>query len=560
MKYTSLPSKKRKFTTILAGAFALTLTACSQQADTSKTKASAAVDEAAKKPVAAQPVKKEATGKRLVLAIKGEPSQGFDPIKGWGRYGNPLFQSTLLKRNKNLELVGDLATKWELSDDGTVWTITIRDDAKFADGKPLTAEDVAFTFETGKQSAGVLDLTDLESAKALDATTVEIKLKQPRVTFMHIFSTLGIVPKHTYKDGYGEAPMGSGPFKFVNWSKGQQLVIEPNPHYYGKKPEFERITMLYTAEDATAAAASAKQVHVAVVTPSVAGNVPAHMERVVVDSVDNRGIMFPMLPATGEKTADGLDIGNNVTSDIAIRKAINIAIDRKQLAKGVLGGYGTPAWGVADNLPWDNAEQRLSDSDVEAAKALLDEAGWVEQDGKRSKNGTEARFTLVYPSSDNVRQALAVAVADMIQPLGITVEVAGKSWDEIKQREKHRNAILFGWGSHNPLEIYNLYHEKQAGIESYNAGFYKNSTVSAHLDKAQTALSFEESIPHWKNAQWDGETGLGMKGDAPWAWLVNLDHLYFVDKCLEIGPRQIEPHGHGYPITWNIQDWKWTCQ
>ena len=50
-----------------------------------------------------------------------------------------------------------------------------------------------------------------------------------------------------------------------------------------------------------------------------------------------------------------------------------------------------------------------------------------------------------------------------------------------------------------------------------------------------------------------------MKGDAAWAWLVNLDHLYFVNKCLDIGPRQIEPHGHGYPLTWNMQDWKWTC-
>ena len=50
-------------------------------------------------------------------------------------------------------------------------------------------------------------------------------------------------------------------------------------------------------------------------------------------------------------------------------------------------------------------------------------------------------------------------------------------------------------------------------------------------------------------------TDFGMKGDAAWAWLVNLDHLYFVNKCLDIGPRQIEPHGHGYPLTWNMQDW-----
>ena len=84
--------------------------------------------------------------KRLVLAVKGEPEQGFDPIKGWGEYGHPLFQSTLIKHDANLKLVGDLATKWELSSDQRTWTITLRDGVKFADGKPLTAEDVAFTF------------------------------------------------------------------------------------------------------------------------------------------------------------------------------------------------------------------------------------------------------------------------------------------------------------------------------------------------------------------------------------------------------------------------------
>ena len=114
-------------------------------------------------------------------------------------------------------------------------------------------------------------------------------------------STLGIVPKHAYKEGYADNPMGSGPFKFVKWDKGQQLVIEPNPHYYGKHPEFERITMLYTAEDATAAAANAKQVQIAVVTPAVAKQVPADMQLVIAKSVDNRGLMFPMQPA-GKKT------------------------------------------------------------------------------------------------------------------------------------------------------------------------------------------------------------------------------------------------------------------
>lgn len=104
-----------------------------------------------------------------------------------------------------------------------------------------------------------------------------------------------------------------------------------------------------------------------------------------------------MQPA-GKKTPEGKPIGNDVTADLAIRKAINIGIDRKKLSDGVLGGYGTPAWGGVDNRPGDNPEQRLPDGDLAAAKAPLDKAGWVEKDGKRSKGGRQARFTLLHPA------------------------------------------------------------------------------------------------------------------------------------------------------------------
>ena len=533
----------------LAAALVLALGACSQQTPPQKADASAPASAVAEQ---------NADGRRLVLAVKGEPEQGFDPIKSWGEYGNPLFQSTLLKRNEKLDLEGDLATQWELSKDRKTWTITIRDGVKFADGQPLTAEDVAFTYETARGAASTVDLTNLASAKATNTNTIEITLNQPQVTFTHILSTLGIVPKHAYKEGYADTPIGSGPFKFVSWTKGQQMIVEPNPHYYGNRPQFDRITFLFTQDDATVAAANANQVHVASVPPAVSKNVPPQMVSVSVKTVDNRGIMFPAVP-TGKKTSDGLDLGNDITADPAIRKAINIAISRKQLVNGVLGGHGTPAWGVADELPWDNLEQRVPDDNIEGAKKLLQQAGWkINASGVLEKNGKEARIPLLYFSNDSTRQALALAVADMVKPLGIVFEVSGKTREEVK-RLKHASAVLYGWGNHSPLEMYNLYAGSKAGKGSYNAGFYNNPKVNAYLDAAEQSASFEDSLPLWKKAMWDGTTGFGMKGDAAWAWLVNLDHLYFVNKCLDIGPRQIEPHGHGYPITWNIQDWKWTC-
>ncbi len=100
----------------------------------------------------------------LTLAIGGERSEGYDPTTGWGRYGSPLFQSTLLTRDNDLRIVPDLAESYQVSDDGLVWTVKIRRDAKFSDGHPLTAADVVYTFNTAAGSASVVDLTQLEAA------------------------------------------------------------------------------------------------------------------------------------------------------------------------------------------------------------------------------------------------------------------------------------------------------------------------------------------------------------------------------------------------------------
>ena len=494
---------------------------------------------------------------KLVLALKGEPDDGFNPVLGWGRYGHPLFQSTLLARDNDLNIINDLATEARLDEQRICWYISIRRDAVFSDGKPLTAKDVAFTFNTAAKSGGKADLSNLEEAVATGDYTLEIRLKRPDSTFINRLITLGIVPEHAYGDGYGRNPLGSGPFVMKNWVEGEQLIAAANPLYYGKKPYFKRLVFLYAKEDTMLAAAKAGKVDMVVVPAHLGKQKIKNMTVRAVKSVDNRGMMFPMVKDEGKTSPSGAPIGNNVTSDPAVRKAVNMAVNRKALVEGVLEGYGRPAFFVCDNLPWDNADNRLSDNNKAGAQDLLKNAGWTDtdNDGVLEKNGVEARFTLVDPSDRAVRQGLALAVADMLSPVGIKVDVLGKSWDDIKKR-MHSDVILFGWGSHDPMEIYHLYHSSLAGQGWFNAGYYKNSTVDDYLDKAVNARDFETSLTFWKKAQWDGKTGCGPKGDAPWAWLVNLDHIYFVKDDLDIGQSRIEPHGHGWPITANITEWK----
>ncbi|WP_203247800.1 ABC transporter substrate-binding protein [Sporosarcina beigongshangi] len=494
----------------------------------------------------------------LVLAFGSEPETGFDPITGWGRYGSPLFQSTLLKRDNQLAIVNDLAEDYEVTQNGTVWTVTLRNDVQFSDGEPLTAKDVQFTFEKAADSGSVVDLHVLEKVEALNDTTVEFTLKEAQSTFINTLVATGIVPQHAYSEEYAENPIGSGPYELVQWDKGQQMIVKANPSYYSKKPFFQKITFVFLNEDAAFAAAQAGTVDLAAIPAAFTNKKVPGMELETVKTVDNRGIVFPFVKS-GEFTNDGFPIGNNVTADAAIRHAIDIAVDRQALIDGVLEGYGTPAYTSVDGLPWWNPDTVIEDADMDGARKLLEEAGWKDSDGDGvlEKGSLKAEFNLYYPASDTTRQSLAISVADMIKPLGINIKVEGASWDIIGQK-MYSEAVLMGWGSHDPHELYNIYSSDNAGVEYNNTGYYKNDTVDAYFKKALRANSEEEAIEFWKKAQWDGKTGLSGKGDAAWSWLVNIDHLYLVKEGLDIGEQRIHVHGHGWPATDNIVDWKWS--
>lgn len=497
----------------------------------------------------------------IVLAIGGESEEGYDPTLGWGRYGSPLFQSTLLKRDENLNIVNDLAESYTVSDDTLVWTIKIRQDALFSNGEPLTAADVAYTFTKAGESGGLTDVTVLQEAIATDDYTVELRLKQPQSTFINRLITLGIVPQHAHGADYAQHPIGSGPYTLVQWTPGEQLIVEANPTYYGEQPQIKRLVFLFLEEDGAFAAAKAGQVQVVAVPQALAVQQVAGMKLYDVNSVDNRGLLFPFVPDSGEKTADGDTIGNDVTADRAIRQAINFVLDRQALVDGILEGYGSPAYGPVSYLPWEQPEAAISDANLAEAQKLLSDGGWADGDGDGivEKDGIKAEFTIIYPASDSTRQALGLAAADMIKTAGIQANVEGKSWEEI-ETQMHSNVIVFGWGSHDQTEIYNLYHSSMRGVDYYNTGYYANPAIDNYLDLAMGAASEEEALAFWKNAQWDlQQEGFTTKGDAAWAWMVNLDHTYFVSECLDIGTPQVEPHGHGWPITANIAQWQWTC-
>ncbi|KKG14585.1 nickel ABC transporter substrate-binding protein [Methanosarcina mazei] len=496
----------------------------------------------------------------LVVAVGthgGEPEAGFDPITGWGNSREPLVQSTLFKRDSKANLINDLATDYTVSNDRLKWTVKIRSDVKFHDGMPLTAKDVAFTFNTAANAGGSIDLSVLEKATAVDDYTVEFKLNDPQSTFINKLVALGIVPEHAYNaETYGSSPIGSGPYKFVQWDKGQQVIFEANQDYYGQEPYFKKLTMLFMGSDSAFAAAKAGQVNLAEIPASYANQEVDGMKIISLDSIDARGISFPMNPNTGEKTENGYVIGNDVTSDPAIRKALNIGIDRQALVDGALNGQGEEEFTGVDKLPWGNKEAIFEDGDIEGAKKILSEGGWTDTDGDGivEKNELKAEFTLLYPANAQERQALAVSVSEEAKKLGINIKVEGKSWDEIYSL-CYSTPNVWGYGSLDPTDIYLRYYSKSYDPSTQNnVIMYNNSAVDSYLRTAITSPDQETANKNWQLAAWDGTTGFSAKGDASWMWMATINYVYIMDEDLDIGAPKIQPHGAD--IFGSILEWK----
>ncbi len=494
----------------------------------------------------------------VAMGPTSEPEAGFDPAFGWGageHVHEPLIQSTLTVTNTDLTIGYDLATDVSVSEDGLTWTVTIRNDAVFTDGEALTASDVAFTYNTVKESSSVNDFTMLEYAEALDDSTVVFHMTRAFSIWPYTMAVVGIVPEHAYDSAsYGANPIGSGRYMLKQWDRGQQVILEENPNYYGEAPKMQRVTILFMEEDAAFLAAQAGQVDVAYTSATYSNESVKGYSLAAYDSVDNRGFNLPAVPA-GQTNENGVAIGNDFTSDVLVRRALNIGVDRQEMIDNVLNGYGTPAYSVCDQMPWYNPSSQV-EYDPEAAGALLDEAGWLMgPDGVREKDGVKAELSLLYSNGDSVRQALAADFANQMEALGISCKIEGVGWDTAYDRALS-TPLLWGWGAHSPMELYNIYHTiADTGTALYSP--YSNKSVDQYMDEALACSDLEKSYQLWQQAQWDGTTGVVQQGDIPWVWLVNIDHLYWVRDGLQVAEQKIHPHGHGWSIVNNVDQWTW---
>ena len=492
----------------------------------------------------------------LIVAIGEEPETGFDSTTGSHGSITKVFFSTLFKRDKQLGWTNDLATGYQVSEDKLTWTITLRNDALFTDGTKVTAEDVAYTYQTAKDSGSDIDLTMIDRIKAVDDTTVAFRLTRPYSPFIERLAYLGIVPKHAHDENFKDHPIGSGPYEFVEWDKGQQVIATANENYYGDIPKIKKLTLVFLNTDTAFEAVKNGTIDVAVINGTLAGQEVEGAQIVDIASIECYGICFPVIPNEGKLAEDGAEMGNNVTSDLAIRKALNTAVDREKIVAGVLNGYGSVSTTGLEKMPWLNEDAVLDPSeygDEEAAKKILADGGWedVDHDGIVEKDGQKAEFKLLY--TDGVyRQEMALEFVNVANSIGIKVDLEKTTWDTILP-DIHKEAVFYGFGSGDPSELYNLYYGGCAGgpVAWDNSGCYNNAAVNDCIDQALNSTDEAEAISYWKELQ----KYTSAKGDAPYCWLANANHVYLIADGLSFGKPVVQPHGGR--IFDNITEWSW---
>lgn len=480
-------------------------------------------------------------------------SGGYDPIAGYGQWGPDVFHSTILKNNENNQQENDLATKYIISDDNLSYEFQLRRDAKFSDGEKLTANDVKFTFDKARESGSTVDLTMLESVTVKDDYTVVFKLKKPWSIFMDTLTAVGIVPAHAYKAGYANKPLGSGPWKVAEFQKEQQLILVPNEYYYGTKPKLKKVTILKLDEEAALAAAKSGKIDIVYVNSDFAKTEVKGMHIEAIDTVSGFAINLPTIPESiNEK---GQIVGNNVTSDVAIRKALTIGIDRQAIVKNALNGFAKPAYNLSSALPWASKFD-TSDNRIDEAKSVLEQAGWRDTDGDGivEKNGLKAELIMTGRANDLQRYNTVVAVAQEAKKLGINIIVKAAPWSEA--RVARNIPTCWDLGYFNPLVIYQNFYSKNIGVSIIgNSASYTNPKVDEYIEKALAASSVSIANDFWKKSQWDGE--IGTKADYPYLWLAHPQNTYFIKDGLNIGKQKINVRGQGMSIIYNMNEWQW---
>ncbi len=443
-----------------------------------------------------------ASGGAYTEAMAGSP-QALTPLLA--AFNDPdrdltsLLFSGLTRLQKDGALQPDLADSWQVSEDGKTYTFRLRGNAEWHDGRPVSADDAVFTFQT----LGSKDLpTDPElvalwaqvKPEKVDPSTVRLTLAQPFAPFLS-YTTIGLAPSHLLR---GVAPkdiaaaaknaVGSGPFRLKDASL-ERVMLEANPKAYNGRPLLDALDFRFFKDDASVAAALvAGQVDGALLYPSVGKDVAGRVRATPTVT------MRPM--SRGNATVLFLNAVNPLFQNKSLRQALSYGVNREGLVDTALDGFGRPADGpIAPDWWAYNGDVKRYEFNPEQAGKLLDDAGWkAGGSGIREKEGQPLRFSLL-TNNDKGRVAVGEALARDYKRLGIQVDLQASGITGLMQNfliPRKYESILFGMESGYDPDPYPYWHSTQATAEGLNVASYGNPDVDKLLERGRTTTNTDE--------------------------------------------------------------------
>ena len=443
-----------------------------------------------------------ARGDTFVAASIGEPTTLIPILASDSASADVcgLLFNGLLKYDRDLQLIGDLAERWEIRSNGLEILFFLRKDVRWHDGVPFTAEDVEFTYkcliDPSVRTPYRGDFERVQSLEVVDLFTVRVRYQEPFAPGLASWG-MGILPKHLLegqdlsRTAFRRNPIGTGPFRFHRWIHGDRVELKANPDYFEGRPFIDwYIYRIIPDEGTIFLELQAQGVDSAGLTPlqfSRSSNNP-RFDRLF------RKFHY----ASFGYTYMGYNLADWKFQDLRVRRAIDAAINRDEIIRGVLYGLGKPATGPFPQESWAyNAEVQSTPYDPEKAKRLLTEAGWVDSngDGVREKNGRPFEFTLLTNQGNLPRELTAQIIQRRLAEVGIRVKIRIIEWSALLHEfidKKRFEAVLMGWALSRDPDLFDIWHSSKQGPGEFNFIGYSNPEADKLMEEGRRTFDQKE--------------------------------------------------------------------
>jgi len=450
-----------------------------------------------------------------------------------------LIYNGLVKYDKDMNIVGDLAESWDISDDGLVITFHLRKGVKWHDGKPFTAKDVLYTYQitvdpkTPTAYAG--DFLKVKKAEVLDDYTFRVTYDKPFAPSLISWSS-AVLPRHLLegqnitKSSLARHPVGTGPYLFKEWLAGQKIVLVSNADYFEGRPYVDgHVTRIIPDMATMFLELRARNIDMMGLTPlQYTRQTENNLFRQSFDKYRYLAFAYTYL---------GYNLKHPFFADKRVRQAISYAINKEEIISGVLLGLGKPATGPYKPGTWAyNENVKTYSYNPQKARELLRAAGWTKtnNDGFLEKDGRPFTFELITNQGNETRQKCAEIIQRQLKEVGIDVKIRILEWaafinDFINKRRFE--AVILGWTIPLDPDAYDVWHSSKTAPEELNFISYKNPEVDALLEKARS--TFDQKL---RKKYYDRFQEILVE-DQPYTFLYVPDELVIISKRF----RGIEP-------------------